>query len=303
MDYNVNIYMSLMTEYYECFTTSVRVLETLGESHLGVVKFTNTAKRSTELINIIDSIIGKGSMTLVEAQRLRGRMQFMDGQLFGRLGRLCMREVTNHTMVTNSTKLSKRTVDAMRRFAIFLEHAEPRQLSLSSDTVWFIYTDACFEPTSHNWKCGLGGVLVNPDGHKVAFFSICLDEDQLESLGVSVKKTIIFEAELLALVVAFSAWRQFFSAKSMLCFIDNNSARDVAISGSGRNATANFLVEALLKLEMARKKQNVSAGQRASWLGCHFGSRAQLTRHHAFFCDLLVCGQLPCFRSSQRQCA
>ena len=37
----------------------------------------------------------------------------------------------------------------------------------------------------------------------------------------------------------------------MLCFIDNNSARDVAISGSGRNSTANFLVEALLKLEMA----------------------------------------------------
>ena len=223
----------------------------LGESHLGVVKFTNTAKRSAELINIIDSIIGKGFMTLVEAQRLRGRMQFMDGQLFGRLGRLCMREVTNHTMVTNSTRLSKRTVDAMRRFAIFLEHAEPRQLSLCSDTVWFIYTDACFEPTSDNWKCGLGGVLVNPAGHKVAFFSICLDEDQLELLGVSVKKTIIFEAELLALVVAFSAWRQFFSAKSMLCFIDNNSARDVAISGCGRNVTANFLVEALLKLEMA----------------------------------------------------
>ena len=31
-DYNVHIYISLMTEYHECFTTSVRVLETV-EGH------------------------------------------------------------------------------------------------------------------------------------------------------------------------------------------------------------------------------------------------------------------------------
>jgi len=221
----------------------------LEDSASGLVKFTNTEKRSAELISIINNLLCKGSMTLVEAQRLRGRMQLMDGQLFGRLGKLCMREVTNHSLTPNTTKLCKRTVDAMQRFAIFLEHA--RKLHLNSDTVWFIYTDACFEPTSLTWKCGLGGVLVSPTGQKVAFFSLALDEDQMELMGSGVKKTIIFEAELLAMVVAFSAWRGFISAMSLLCFIDNNSARDVAISGSGRNITANFLIEALLKLEMA----------------------------------------------------
>ena len=66
------------------------------------------------------------------------------------------------------------------------------------------------------------------------------------------KKTIIFAAELLAMVVAFAAFlKESISARSLLCFIDNNSARDVAISGSGRNTTANFLIESLLKLEMA----------------------------------------------------
>jgi hypothetical protein len=77
----------------------------LEESATGVVKFTNTESRAAELKSIINTIIGKGSMTLVEAQRLRGRMQFMDGQLFGRLGKLCMREVTNHSLMPNSTKL------------------------------------------------------------------------------------------------------------------------------------------------------------------------------------------------------
>ena len=37
----------------------------------------------------------------------------------------------------------------------------------------------------------------------------------------------------------------------VICFIDNNSARDVAISGAGRNLTARALVGFLLKLEMA----------------------------------------------------
>ena len=117
--------------------------------------------------------------------------------------------------------------------------------------MWFIYTDACYEPTSTTWQCGLGGVLVSPNGTKVDFFSIALDKDQMEVLGAGLKKTIIFEAELLAVVVAFSAWRKIISSMSLLCFVDNNSARDVAISGSGRNVTANLLIEALLKLEMA----------------------------------------------------
>ena len=70
-------------------------------------------------------------------------------------------------------------------------------------------------------------------------------------LGADTKKTIIFESELLAMVVAFSVWREVLAAMSMICFVDNNSARDVAISGNGRNFTANLLIDFLLKLEMS----------------------------------------------------
>ena len=217
----------------------------------GLVKFTNIEKRSTELIGTINTFLSKGSMTVLEAQKLRGRMQFMDDQLFGRLGKLCMREVTNHACDPKTSKLSTRTYDALKRFIIFLEHAEPRRLHLSTDDVWHIYTDACYEPTSCDWKCGLGGVLVGPNGKQVAYFSVSLSDEQMELLGSETKKTIIFEAELLALVLAFSVWREYIAAFSLICFVDNNSARDVAISGNGRNITANCLIEFLLKLEMS----------------------------------------------------
>ena len=73
----------------------------------------------------------------------------------------------------------------------------------------------------------------------------------MSSLGADSKKTIIFEAELLALVLAFAVWKTSLEAVPLICFVDNNSARDVAISGAGRNSTARALVGFLLKLEMA----------------------------------------------------
>ena len=188
---------------------------------------------------------------MLESQKLRGRMQFADGQLFGRLGRLCMRAVTQHAFPFRGKQLEEPTKDALRRFAIFLQFSEPRVLQLTSDNVWKIFTDACYEPQSKTWICGLGGVLVDPFGNIKEYFSVQLTEQQRFDLGANVKKTIIFEAELLALVLAFSVWRRYLPASELVCFVDNNSARDVAISGSGRNMVASSLVEFMLKLEMA----------------------------------------------------
>ena len=208
-------------------------------------------KRASELKETISSLLTKVRMSVVEAQKLRGRMQFVDGQIFGRLGRLCMRAITQHAFPFKGERLERNTIDAMKRFSIFLDYPEPRSLELASNVVWNIYTDSCYEPTRKDWQCGLGGVLVNHLGQKLEFFSGQLTQDQMIELGVMQKKTIIFEAELLALVLAFSLWRVQLRSASLVCFVDNNSARDVAISGSGRNTTANCLIDFLLKLEMA----------------------------------------------------
>ncbi|CAL1147099.1 unnamed protein product [Cladocopium goreaui] len=173
----------------------------LENANLGKVSFINTEKRITELTSAIEDISRKGRMTVLESQKLRGRMQFADGQVFGRLGKLCMKAITQHAFTGRGDKLEKPTVDALRRFVIFLNHAEPRSLELASDSVWTIYTDACYEPQRTDWVCGLGGVLVNLLGEKVAFFSMELSTEQRRALGAEFKKTIIFEAELLAMVL------------------------------------------------------------------------------------------------------
>ena len=60
----------------------------------GFAEFKNTDRRVAELCGYIDKALSDNALTLLDAQKLRGRMQFADGQLFGRLGRLCLRAVT-----------------------------------------------------------------------------------------------------------------------------------------------------------------------------------------------------------------
>ena len=113
-------------------------------------------------------------MSLLESQRLPGRMQVAEGQLFGRIGQLCLRAVSNHGFSGLGPKLRVDCVRAMNRFRDFLCENNPRRSMVASSRTWYVYTDACYEPTSSSWKCGLGGVIYDPSGAPVEFFSMCL---------------------------------------------------------------------------------------------------------------------------------
>ena len=184
-----------------------------------------------------------------DSQKLRGRMQFADGQLFGRLGRLRLRAVTEHAYSGKGPKIQTGCIQALQRFKDFLQHSPPRRIQRSSHKTWLVFTDACYEPTSTTWRCGIGGVIVSPDGTPYQAFSLSLSETQIETLGGSKKDTIIFEAELLAVVVAMGLWGALIQCSPTIFFIDNNAVRDVSISGSGRSPVACCLIEELLQFE------------------------------------------------------
>ncbi len=80
-------------------------------------------------------------------------------------------------------------------------------------------------------------------------FSVQLGESQIVALGGASKKTIIFEAELITVILGIRLWLEVIRNSLVLCFIDNNSARDVAISAGGRSKYAWVLVDALLGAE------------------------------------------------------
>ena len=215
----------------------------------GFVEFKNTSKRVLELCGYIDRALTDGELKLLDSQKLRGRMQFADGQLFGRLGRLCLRAVSEHAYSGKGPKIKTGCIQALQRFKDFLQHSPPRRIQRSSHKTWLVFTDACYEPTSTTWRCGIGGVIVSPDGTPYQAFSLSLSETQIETLGGNKKDTIIFEAELLAVVVAMGLWGALIQCSPTVFFIDNNAVRDVSISGSGRSPVACCLIEELLQFE------------------------------------------------------
>ena len=231
--------------------TALGVTICLSESLDGRLTISNTAKRVSELAHIIQGILDDGFLPCGLALKLRGRMQFADGQVYGRAGRLCLRAVTEHAYRADSPTISQHCRAALCRFKKLLVGAKPRVVFARHGRPFVIFTDAAFEPSNRSWPCGVGGVLVDPGGKPMAMFSQVVPQSACVALGAEQKKTIIFEAELLAVVCALKLWSRVISGSPTVVYVDNNSARDVAISGSARSEAACSLLDILLQEEFA----------------------------------------------------
>ena len=162
---------------------------------------------------------------------------------------MCLNEITNHAFSSSSSKIGSRLRQLLMLFKTQSLEGPPRRVCGVTAGCSFIFTDACYETGRVDRQCGLGGVIYNSDGSAMQAFSICLTQDQIASLGGFVKKTIIFEAELLALIVSFILWKNLICNAPVVFFVDNNSARDVAISANSRSKTIEAFVEQLLRVE------------------------------------------------------
>ena len=91
---------------------------------------------------------------------------------------------------------------ALRLHVKLLELGRPRELRPSSNSVWFLQTDASYEPSDDGTFSGIGAVPLPP----VQFFSKQLSCDMIQSLNPTGKKNAIFECEFFALFCAFYVW-------------------------------------------------------------------------------------------------
>ena len=209
----------------------------------GWVLFRNTQKKIDELQSTIAQAIQCGRLSAKNALVLRGRMQFARGQIWGCSAKLCLSAVTAHAYSDCGDSLSEHAIAC-------LVAARPREITAMWDKPMLLFTAASFNPDDSHWPCGLGGVLCNEIGKQLAAISISLTEVDLNILGYPLKPTVIFEAELLALVLCVKLWRKLFCNRPCVMYVDNNGTRrDVAISGSARSWPGSSLVSALLRQE------------------------------------------------------
>ena len=226
-----------------------------GESSNLTCKIANTEKRIAELKAALQEVVESGKIAKGAAQKLRGRMQFAEGQIFGRTGKRCIKVLSEHATGRREI-LASRSVEFLQHFMDLLTCAGPRVVQLDRGTPMMIFTDACYEPGADNWCCGLGGILLDLVANRRMFFSIELTGEQRQLLGEGVKKQLIFEAETLSAVLAFCLWQSDIQHKLSYLFVDNEGSKYVLIRGTSDNLVVDCLVSEFCRREAMFHSRN-----------------------------------------------
>ena len=234
-------------EFAELFT-ALGVTINVGRLHEGLVTLGNTESRREELLKCLSNVLASKKLTKAEALRLRGRLQFAAGNVFGRVAKSALAAVSAHAYDGGSSTLNSQTFLALALHKKFLEIGRPRELRPTCNVSWYIQTDACYDPDDTQIFAGVGGVLFTPEGKPVQFFSQRLSEQMIADLNPGSRKTAIFECEFLALFCAMLIWGSSVSS-AVVVYTDNNAVRDAMISCHTTNTVAKKILIATLSLE------------------------------------------------------
>lgn len=218
----------------------------LGEN---LVLFDNTAARCAEIIGFLDTILATRKLTQNDALKLRGRLQFTSGQIFGRVVKAALSAITWHAYQARCDSVSDETAFCLRLHRKFLSQGKPRRLRHLGDKPFFVQTDACCEWRQGNMFAAIGAVLFDSSGNVISYFSAELDQQLLAALNPSRKQTIIFECEFFALFCALHAWADV-AGPAIVIYTDNNAVRDSMISCNTGNEVAKKILVATLVSEM-----------------------------------------------------
>lgn len=217
------------------------VLFSLKDSAAGCARVHNTQKRIDEVCAEIDEVITAGKLTMKAAQKLRGRMQFADAQVWGKNGKRCLRTLKEFAC-GNRFKLTSKDVFFLGCFRDMLRLDRPRLIRAPTLNNILIFTDACYERDSTSLICGIGGVIIFPFGD-VRYFAIALDAEQRDILGENKKKQIIFEAETLSALLALHVWCKSLVDDKCIFFVDNEGCKFALLKGLSDNLLVDVMAE------------------------------------------------------------
>ena len=188
----------------------------------------NTESRRRELVEALGAIMESRRMTKQETLRLRGRLQFTSGYLFGRIAKSCLTAVSNHAYSSSTSMISDELLSSLILYKHLLETGRPRELKRSSAETWFIQTDACFDPEHDHVVAGIGAVLFAPDGRPMRFFFHKLSDAMARNLNPSNKKSAIYECDFFVFFCSFWLWGDVIT-DAVVIYTDNNGVRDTWI--------------------------------------------------------------------------
>jgi len=116
-----------------------------------------------------------------------------------------------------------------------------------------LFLDGAVDPdpcTESGFKGGIGGCLLDPSSRSYTYVGCFVPQAFLRKWGSTGAKQVIAQGEFLPALVARCLFSKELAGKPVLCFIDNESARNALIKGSSPCALSAEIVEAVINQDL-----------------------------------------------------
>lgn len=179
----------------------------LSQFDEGVVYIRHTPERREELLAKINNILSQGSLSPKEAESFKGRIQWFESYLFGRIANLSIHRIGKRAHLRGA-KVKHKLDEELRSSLPFLrdrvQTGSPLLLTANTENAILIFSDGAFG--SETLKGSAGGVLLSHEGVRSRFFSENIPALVMKRfLKVTDNPIYLYITELLAGYVAASS--------------------------------------------------------------------------------------------------
>ncbi|CAE7270489.1 unnamed protein product [Symbiodinium sp. CCMP2592] len=209
----------------------------------------NTKERTQELVKDLGDMASKQQICPKAWNKIKGRLHFVAGQLSGRVPKRLMRRISDQVSSPAYWKCKDKTQvsNLLRQLQDYVSESRPRTLRAHTSETVYLFTDASQEGV-RGQEMGLGSVLMNQEGHILAWFGVLLPLSLAETL-MSNKQKVINELESLVVLLSYALCKPLLQERQVMSYIDNEAARVTLLRMSSESQALTLLASACAVLE------------------------------------------------------
>jgi hypothetical protein len=205
----------------------------------------NLQSRVEKVREMLADIIAKKTMTLKQSEILRGKLQHMDSQVFGRIGKM-MKPLYDSSCVAQH--LDDWVLTVLLELDTWLVNSRPRTISPPAfGPTFLLFTDGASEFAGGKLELSIGAVLFTQSSLNSQVISSSVPPTEVEHWQRleqtsklrndkhKDKVQFITEAELVAVLVSLNTWKHMLYLNRLIIFVDSDPAKFSLIRGTSQS--------------------------------------------------------------------
>ena len=234
---------------FACLFQSLGISFLLPRSPTDPVQVSNTDQRKKELAAVCLRLLRSNRVSPHECSVFAGRLRWMEGQTFGRLGRKFFRAVLA-AGDPPSDALPRHIDPSLRSAFEWILHnvpkVPPKCFRQPTGKTFQLFTDGSFEKGT---GC-MAGVLCHGNGIPWQFWRAQVPAVLVDRWSAEGVQHPISQCELLAAAVSLAVWGPVLSSSHLTLWIDNDAARHSIVAAQAYPHSNFLIVQACLSAEV-----------------------------------------------------